>query len=111
MFNSVETLVITIVDDVRARKYNYISKTDNQRKEGVSLSAFGLIFNESKNVNVPCVVSLRNVNESHEIKAGQYSLEAPSSYFKRTLVAGIPVFSISFSVDSEKVIFKPLKVK
>lgn len=109
MFNAVETLIVTVLDDVRARRYNYVSNTDGLRKEGVGLQLFGLIYNEEKKVHVPIVISFRGANESHEFKAGDYQLEAPSSFFKRQLVSGVAIFNISFAVDSDKVVFKPVK--
>jgi hypothetical protein len=103
MLDAKQTLDVDILNDSEAKPYSF--DKDGQHYEGVNCTALAVCEDKSKKRSV-VVIKVQKVPEDHEIKAGVYRLEAPTNFFRR-ISHGI--FQIAFPLDSEYVVFKPLK--
>jgi len=97
MFNAVEVMNVTLLNDSKARAYDYVSQKDQKQKKGVAIALPCLIEDEKTgNLNY-LVVNISSVDESVEFKKGDYVLTAPSAYFKKNFVSGVVVHNVGFS--------------
>lgn len=109
MLNAQEKFNITVISDCDARHYDYVSKRDGQKKEGYSISVFALVLDEHGKVASPLVLSLGSAKENDKVKAGDYVLSAPSSFFKKNYINGYCVYSVSSRIDSDRLTLTPTK--
>lgn len=109
MLNAQENIHINIPVDCLARHYDYISKRDGQKKEGYSISVLALVFDEKGTFQSVLALSLGSCQEGDKVLAGDYSLSAPSSYFKKNYVNGSLVYGLSSRFNSDRVTLTPLK--
>jgi len=112
MFNSIEVMNLRLLNDTKARAYDYVSKRDQKQKKGVAIALSCLVEDEKTGRLNFLVVNIGDVADSLEFKAGDYILTAPATYFKKEFVSGITVYHVNFSSSRSECSFvKSTKAK
>jgi len=90
---------VTLVNDVKARAYDYVSNKDQKQKKGVAIALPCMVEDEKTGTLNFLVVNIGGVDPSLEFKKGDYILTAPATYFKKSFVSGVNVHQVNFSAS------------
>jgi len=99
MFNAVEVMNVTLLNDAEAKPYDYVKKGTTERKQGVAVALSCLVEDEKTGRLNFLIVNIGGLEPSVSFKKGDYILTAPATYFKKTFVSGVNVHQVNFSAS------------
>jgi len=105
LFNATEVMSVILVNDTKANEYDYVSRKDGRRKQGVAIALPCMVEDKETGRFSFLIVNISAVDPSLEFKKGEYTLTVPASYLKKTFVGGVNIHEVGFNTSRSECSF------